>query len=185
MHLNLRCVAKAIKDRCSTSIEGGFINPIYPRVLIALFVAVVTARLCFIARHVVIPGWPGDFTWALDTARDLVAGRDPYAPYMMALPPSPYPPPVPYPLPVALFGLPLLWLPALTASVTFCSLSAALLAYGIMGSSSPWRLMVFLTFPFLHALIFTQWSPLIMAAWYFPLMARRSTSASARSRPAK
>lgn len=64
------------------------------------------------------------------------------------------------------FGLDQRW----AASLFFGS-SSGLLAYGILRSDAPWRLLVFVSFPYLYALLFAQWSPLIMAAWFFPVLA--------------
>jgi hypothetical protein len=96
-----------------------------------------------------------------------LAGQDPYAFTPSALK-------IPYPLPVALFGLPFVMLPMLPpklAAALFFSLTTTLLAYGILRRGETWRLLVFLTFPFLQALMFAQWSPLIMATWFFPILA--------------
>jgi hypothetical protein len=49
--------------------------------------------------------------------------------------------------------------------------SSALLAFGVLRSGERWRLLVFASSPFFAALFFTQWSPLVMAAWFFPLIA--------------
>jgi hypothetical protein len=155
---------------CRVFVKDKLRSPILLRVLLALLIGIISARLCYIARNAVNPGLPGDFVWALDTARDLLAGRDPYAAYMGNISPTPFSP-IPYPLPVALFGFPFLWLKQVTASSIFFSLVTASLAYGILRSGDAWRLLVFLTFPFLNALINVQWSPLIMAAWYFPILA--------------
>ncbi len=110
-----------------------------------------------------MPG-PGDFNWALSTAADLLAGRDPYGF-------TPTADRIPYPLPVALFGLPLLGLPARVAAAVFFGCSSGLLAWGVLRSGEPWRLLVLLSWPFCFALVFAQWSVLIAAAWYLPTLA--------------
>jgi hypothetical protein len=109
------------------------------------------------------PG-PGDFNWALDTATALLHGRDPYDFEPSSLK-------VPYPLPVALFGLPFVALPKPLAAALFFGGSSALLAYGILRAEEPWRLSVFASFPYIYALMFAQRSPLIAAAWFFPMLA--------------
>lgn len=130
---------------------------------LALVWGVFTGWLCFLIRQHIYPG-PGDFNWALDTARALLAGRDPYAFEPSALR-------VPYPLPVALFGLPLSALPGTVAAGIFFGVSSGLLAYGIARSGEPWRLLAFLSLPYVYALCFAQWSPLIVASWFFPILA--------------
>ncbi|WP_029214777.1 hypothetical protein [Kallotenue papyrolyticum] len=105
----------------------------------------------------------GDVFWALDAAQALATGRDPYA--------GPAgPEAVPYPLPAALFGLPLLWLPPPLAGAVFVGLCAALLTWCLL-RAAPWRLWVLASFPFFCAVYFRQWSPLIMAAWFVPVLA--------------
>ncbi|MFQ3633872.1 hypothetical protein [Roseiflexus sp.] len=106
----------------------------------------------------------GDFNWALKTAHALIYSYDPYAFTPSSLL-------VAYPLPVALFGLPLLWLPNTLAATIFFGCSSGLLAYGIMKNEQPWRLLIFLTFPYWFALCYAQWSPLIAAAWFIPVLA--------------
>ena len=45
--------------------------------IIALTVGGFTGYGCYLIRHVLYPG-PGDFNWAISTARDLLQHRDPY-----------------------------------------------------------------------------------------------------------
>ncbi len=132
------------------------------RMLVALGIGSLAGLLCFVIR--MRNGDVGDFTWALYTAEALLQGRDPYAF-------TPDANNIPYPLPVAVFGLPLVWLPWQVAASVFTGLSAAWLAWHILGSGEAWRLLVFLSLPYFMALHFAQWSPLIMATWYAPLWA--------------
>lgn len=137
----------------------------YCRVLLAIMIGSAAAVLCYRFRTLPMyfPG-PGDFNWALDTATALLQGRDPYDFEPSSLK-------VPYPLPVALFGLPFVTLPKPLAAALFFGGSSGLLAYGILRAGDVWRLSVFASFPYLYALMFAQWSPLIAAAWFFPLLA--------------
>ncbi|MBK9712343.1 MAG: hypothetical protein IPO81_13640 [Kouleothrix sp.] len=109
-------------------------------------------------------GEEGDFWWALRFADDLLRGADPYGF-------TPSARLVPYPLTVALFGLPLVWLPWLVAAAIFFGLSTGLLAYGALRAGEGWRLCVMLSAPFVTSAVFTQWSPLIMAAAFVPALA--------------
>lgn len=135
------------------------------RALLAVVIGGIAAVLCYRARTLPMyyPG-PGDFNWALDTATALLQGRDPYDFEPSSLK-------VPYPLPVALFGLPFVTLSKPLAAALFFGISSGLLAYGILRTNEPWRLSVFASFPYLYALMFAQWSPLIAAAWFFPMLA--------------
>lgn len=105
-----------------------------------------------------------DFTHALVEARALLAGRDAYAHT-----PGPYW--IPYPIPAAMLAMPLAWLPDSLAAGAFIGISAALLVWGILRSGEKWRLGMLFSWPFLYAVIFAQWSPLLCAIWFFPLLA--------------
>ena len=133
--------------------------------LCAITIGIAAALLCYRARTLPMyyPG-PGDFNWALDTATALMQGKDPYAFEPSSLK-------VPYPLPVALFGAPFIALPKPLAAAIFFGASSGLLAYGILRSGEPWRLAVLASFPYIYALLFAQWSPLIAASWFFPVLA--------------
>ncbi|WP_288087298.1 hypothetical protein [Roseiflexus sp.] len=137
----------------------------YRQVLLAIMIGSAAAVLCYRFRTLPMyyPG-PGDFNWALDTATALLQGRDPYDFEASSLK-------VPYPLPVALFGLPFVALPKPLAAALFFGGSSGLLAYGILRANEPWRLSIFASFPYIYALMFAQWSPLIAAAWFFPALA--------------
>jgi len=132
---------------------------------IALVVGIglLAAVFCYQVRLFFFPG-AGDFSWALFMARDLLQGRDPYN-----FTPSPLV--IPYPLPVVLFGLPFVWLPDAAAAACFFGISSGLLAYALLRYDRPWRLLTFLSLPYVYALIFAQWSPLIMASWFAPVLA--------------
>lgn len=135
------------------------------RVLIVVVIGLFAGLLCFVVRGVprLVPG-PGDFNWALDTARDLLAGRDPYDFKADALH-------VPYPLPVAMFGLPWLWLSPRLAATCHFGIASAFLAYAVLRKGHLWQLLIFFSFPYAYSLLYTQWSPLISATWFFPILA--------------
>lgn len=129
---------------------------------VAILIGLSTAAIAsLIPTHT---GNVGDFVVALDTAQALVEGRDPYAFVASAV----Y---IPYPLPIALFGLPLFWLPWPVASIIFAGVSSTLLAWGILRSGESWRLWLFASFPFVTAIYFRQWAPLITATWFVPSLA--------------
>src|SRR5580658_1323519 len=104
-----------------------------------------------------------DFTHALGMARDLLARRNPYTHT-----PGPYW--IPYPLPAGLVALPVAWLPDSLAAGAFIGVSTGLLCWGILRSGERWRLGMLFSWPFVYAVIFAQWSPLLCAIWFFPLL---------------
>ena len=117
------------------------------------------------AHHSVKPEvTAGDFEWSLRAARDLVAERDPYR-YQ----PGPYA--IPYPLPTAIVVLPLAWMPDLWAGSVFMGLSVMLLAFAILRSGQEWRLGMLLSWSFIYALLWVQWTPLLCALWFLPALA--------------
>jgi hypothetical protein len=83
--------------------------------------------------------------------------------------PGPYA--IPYPVPAALVAMPLAWMRDVTAGSLFFGLSATLLAFGILRSGEEWRLAMFLSWSFVYALLWVQWTPLICALWFSPAVA--------------
>ncbi|MEM8863008.1 MAG: hypothetical protein AAGD96_32255 [Chloroflexota bacterium] len=106
-----------------------------------------------------------DFWWSVRIARDFFAGQDPYA--FDATTEN-----VPYPFPVFLIGIPFLPFSLRTAGALFVGFSVFLVVLGMLQQDQGWRLPMLLSFPFLGAtLILPQWAPLVMAAWFFPVIA--------------
>jgi hypothetical protein len=99
-----------------------------------------------------------DFSWAIRAARHLLSGENPYdTPFEQ------------YPLTAAFFGLPFVWLRPEIAAGIFYGLSSGLLAFGLTRSGFH-RLLVFFAYPYWAALLTAQWSPLILASAFFPLL---------------
>jgi hypothetical protein len=133
------------------------IYPVRLRVLISLSIGLATGVFCwFLLRH--FHQNAGDFNWTLWAAQDLLAHRNPYDRVMQY-----------YPLPTALFGLPFVWLRPEVAGGAFYGLSSALMAFGLSRHGYH-RLLVFLAYPYWAGLIAAQWSPLIFASAFFPLL---------------
>jgi hypothetical protein len=140
-------------------------RPLFNSFAVGLLVAVVHLTYNAITRveH------PGDFVWALRAAYTISHGIDTYAF-------TPDPAFVAYPLPVAFFGFPLLWIvgraPFFLAGTIFLSISAGLLTWGMLRAGEERRLIaILLSSPFWIAVAVAQWSPLIVAAWYIPVLA--------------
>lgn len=138
---------------------------------------IVTAAIIFffvfISRYWIIDGFGiqdptrgGDFGGALMIARNIVNLRNPYT----DLPNIFFS--VPYPLTAGVFALPFVVFNDHLASTLFLSVSVALMATVIVQrTGQPWRLMMLFSAPFIAVLKFAQWSPLIVAAWYIPILA--------------
>jgi hypothetical protein len=99
-----------------------------------------------------------DFRWAVHLAQRLLAGQNPYdTPFEQ------------YPLTAALFALPFVRLQPETAAGLFYGISSALLAFGLTRHSYR-GLMIFLAYPYWAGMLTVQWSPLIAASAFFPLL---------------
>jgi hypothetical protein len=127
------------------------------RLIISAAIGLITGIYCWLVlRHLQLGA--ADFNWAIWAAWDLLHHRNPYFRLMQL-----------YPLPAALFALPLAWMPASVAGGTFYGISSGLLAFGL--SREGYRqLLVFFAYPYWAGLIVCQWTPLIMAAAFFPFL---------------
>lgn len=100
----------------------------------------------------------GDFRWAIRAARYLLARHNPYDTPLEQ-----------YPMTAALFGLPFVWMRPEVAAGVFWGISSALLAFGLTRHGYH-RLLVFLAYPYWAGILTVQWSPLIAASAFFPLL---------------
>lgn len=127
------------------------------RVLISVAIGVATGTFCwFLLAHFRLGA--GDFNWAVVSAQDLLAHRNPYDRPMQL-----------YPLTCALFGLPFVWMRPEVAGGAFYGLSSALMAFGLSRHGYH-RLLVFMAYPYWAGIIEAQWAPLIIASAFFPLL---------------
>ena len=99
-----------------------------------------------------------DFGWTVRVARMLLAGKNPYDTSLEQ-----------YPLTAALFGLPFVGLRPEFGSALFYGISSALLAFGLTRHGYH-RLLVFLAYPYWAGLLAVQWSVIIFASAFFPLL---------------
>lgn len=129
---------------------------------IGLAIGIVRVQLAHQIRPLLGNG-AGDFSFATWIARDLWEGRDPYG-YTMERDS------VPYPLPAGLIAMPFTLFDDELASGVFMGLSGFLLAWCLLRKGKTWPLLVFLSWPFAYAVLFSQWTPLIMCIWYLPVM---------------
>jgi hypothetical protein len=99
-----------------------------------------------------------DFRWALHLAQRVLARQNPYDTPLEQ-----------YPLTAAVFALPFLRVPPEIAAGAFWGISSFLLALGLTRHGYT-RLLVFLAYPYWAGLLAVQWSPIIAAAAFFPLL---------------
>lgn len=127
------------------------------RICISAIVGVASAAFCyFLLLH--FQQGAADFGWAVRAARYALAGQNPYDTPLEQ-----------YPLTAAFFGVPFVWLHPELASALFYGISSAVLAFGLTRYGYH-RLLVFLAYPFWGGLLAVQWSTLIFASAFFPLM---------------
>jgi hypothetical protein len=100
----------------------------------------------------------GDFHWAIWAARDLLNHHNPYDRELQL-----------YPLTSAIFGMPFVWIRPEVAGGVFYGLSSGLMAFGLSRDGYH-RLLVFLAYPYWAGLIAVQWTPLLLASAFFPLL---------------
>jgi hypothetical protein len=99
-----------------------------------------------------------DFQWAIHLADRLLARQNPYdTPFEQ------------YPLTAALFALPFLRMPPELAAGLFWGISSGLLAFGLTRHGYT-RLLIFFAYPYWAGILTAQWSPLIAASAFFPLL---------------
>jgi hypothetical protein len=99
-----------------------------------------------------------DFRWALHLADQVLARKNPYDTPLEQ-----------YPLTAAIFALPFVRMRPEIAAGFFWGVSSFLLAFGLTRSGYT-RLLVFLAYPYWAGLLAVQWSPVIAASAFFPLL---------------
>ena len=99
-----------------------------------------------------------DFRWALHLVHQLLARQNPYDTPLEQ-----------YPLTAGVFALPLVGLRPELAAALFWGISSSLLAFGLTRCGYT-RLLIFLAYPYWAGMITVQWSTLIAAGAFFPLL---------------
>jgi hypothetical protein len=99
-----------------------------------------------------------DFRWALHIAQRLIARQNPYDTPLEQ-----------YPVTAAVVALPFLRLPPEAAAGIFWGVSSFFLALGLTRGGYH-RLLVFLAYPYWAGMLAVQWSPIIAASAFFPLL---------------
>ena len=127
------------------------------RITVAAVVGLASGAFCwFVLKR--LHQNAGDFHWALHLAERLVARQNPYDTPLEQ-----------YPLPAAFFALPFLRVPPEIAAGLFYGISSALLAFGLTRENYG-RLRVFLAYPYWAGAITAQWSTIIAASAFFPVL---------------
>ena len=130
--------------------------PTRSRVLVSVIVGFASGFLCFfLIRRL---GQVADFTWSVHLAERLLQQQNPYDTPLEQ-----------YPITAGFFALPFVKFPREIAAGIFYGISSGLLAFGLAREGYH-RLLAFLAYPYWIGLLYVQWSPIIMAAGFFPLL---------------
>src|SRR5690348_17450060 len=127
------------------------------RTAISAAIGVSSGMFCWYLLHDFHQG-AADFQWAIHGAQRLLARQNPSDTPLEQ-----------YPLTAMLFAIPFVRLLPDVAAAVFFGASSALLAFGLSRDGYT-RLLVFLAYPYWAALLTAQWSPLIMASAFFPIL---------------
>ncbi|RPJ29634.1 MAG: hypothetical protein EHM33_00180 [Chloroflexi bacterium] len=141
-------------------------NLVLRKLVLALIIGITAGILRIQLAYAIAPllgNGAGDFSFATLIARDLWHGLDPYRHGFGH-------DGVPYPLPAGLIAMPFAILPDELASGVFIGLSSFVLAWCLLSNGRTWPLLIFLSWPFAYAVLFSQWTPLLMCIWYLPAL---------------
>ncbi len=129
-------------------------------VAIGFIAGIITAWL---PNAITLGGVPvGDIGPPMVGMQRAIEGSSPYGTTLSSGPTAQYP------FTAMVFLAPLLLLPVPLVAPLFAGLSAAILAWVLTAHGQWWRLLTFLSVPFVIALYSVQWSPLFAAALLFP-----------------
>jgi hypothetical protein len=127
------------------------------RITVAAVVGMASGTFCwFLLKH--LHQGAADFQWALHLAQRLIARQNPYDTPLEQ-----------YPLPAAFCALPFLRMPPEIAAGLFYGISSALLAFGLTRENYG-RLRIFLAFPYWAGILTAQWTAIVTASAFFPLL---------------
>jgi len=127
------------------------------RIAVSAAIGFASGAFCwFLMRH--FHQDAADFRWALHLAQRVLARQNPYDTPLEQ-----------YPLTAAIFALPFVRLQPELAAGLFWGISSSLLAFGLTRHGYT-RLLVFLAYPYWAGMLAVQWSPVIAAGAFFPLL---------------
>lgn len=109
-------------------------------------------------------GYLGDFKNILAPTRVWLAGEDVYLPFRLKLDPLQ----VPYPFTAYLLVVPFALLPNWLATCLFSALGGALLSWLILRKGEIWYLLLFLSWPYVNNLFFSQFSAYAASMFFTP-----------------
>jgi hypothetical protein len=127
------------------------------RIAVSSAIGLASGLFCWFMVKRIYQG-AADFGWAIYAAQRFLAHQNPYDTPLEQ-----------YPLTAAFLALPFVRLQPEVAAGLFYGISSALLAFGLTRRGYQ-RLFIFLAFPYWAGLITAQWSTIITASAFFPLL---------------
>jgi hypothetical protein len=133
-------------------------SPALPwRLAVSALIGIASGLFCwFLMKH--FHQDAADLRWAIHAAQRVLAHQNPYDTPLEQ-----------YPLTAAVFAFPFVRLPPEVAAGLFYGISSALLALGLTRHGYE-RLFVFLAYPYWAGILTVQWSTIIAASAFFPLL---------------
>lgn len=133
------------------------------RVQVAILIGVAAGLVAALAYPLIPEHGARDLMWPLRGARQVMEGINPYK-----VPPVPNAPEAGFwfmfPMTAVLMVAPLAWLKATIAGVVFAALTSGFLAFALSRTGGLSRFWLFLSPPYLLAVVLGQWSPVMVAA---------------------
>jgi hypothetical protein len=127
------------------------------RIAVSAAIGIASGAICwFLMKH--FHQDAADFRWALHLAQRVLVRQNPYDTPLEQ-----------YPLTAAVFALPFLRLPPELAAGIFWGIGSGLLAFGLTRHSYT-GLLIFFAYPYWAGILTVQWSPIIAASAFFPLL---------------
>jgi hypothetical protein len=127
------------------------------RIAVSAAIGLASGAFCwFLMKH--LHQDAADFRWALHLAHGVLARQNPYDTPLEQ-----------YPLVAGLFALPFVRLQPEVAAALFWGISSFFLALGLTRQQYT-GLLIFLAYPYWAGILTVQWSPLIAASGFFPLL---------------
>ena len=127
------------------------------RITISAAIGLASGTFCwFLMKH--FHQDAADFRWAVHLAQRMLARQNPYDTPLEQ-----------YPLTAGLFALPFVRMQPEIAAGIFWGISSSLLAFGLTRSGYV-RLLIFLAHPYWAGILTVQWTPIIVASAFFPLL---------------
>jgi hypothetical protein len=127
------------------------------RLVVSAVMGLATSLFCwFLMRR--LHQDAADFRWSLHLAHRVLARQNPYDTPLEQ-----------YPLTAAIFALPLVRFQPEIAAGLFWGISSFLLALGLTRNGYT-RLLIFFAYPYWAGILAAQWSPMVAASAFFPLL---------------